>query len=78
MLCNGTKAARLANRKHAGRIGCVGANDVESRSVSNACAHQRQAERDIHGPVHAQKLDGDVSLVMVQRDDSVKIAAAGP
>ena len=49
--------------------------DVEGRAVGDARPDDRQAERDVDGAVEADRLERDVPLVVVHRDDGVELAA---
>ena len=51
--------------------------DVEGGPVGHAGPDDRQAERDVHGAVEADRLDGDVPLVVVHGDHGVELAAEG-
>ena len=50
---------------------------VERRAVGDAGAHDRQAEREVHGRVHAEEFEGDVPLVVIHGNNRVKFAVAG-
>ena len=46
--------------------------------MGDARAHERQAKRDVHCPVHPEQFHRDVSLIVVERDDSVELAPLRP
>ena len=63
--------------EQASRIGHALPCDVESRSMGDACADNRQSQRDIDRAVETDRLERDVTLVVVDRHDGVECAREG-
>src|ERR1044071_3562236 len=53
------------------------ARNIEGRPVIYGRAYERQAKGDVDGLAKRQAFDGDHRLVMVTRNDPVKLAARG-
>src|SRR2546423_5304258 len=60
---------------HARMLCSPAARDVESRSVVNRRAYERQAERDVDRLAERETFDGDHRLIMVTRNHRVELAA---
>ena len=46
--------------------------------MCDAVADDRKTERDVDCLVHAQQLEGNMTLVMIHGDDGIKITIGGP
>ncbi len=66
---------RRGDQAGGGGQGVALPGDVERGAVGNARPHDRQAERHVHGAVEADRLEGDVPLVVVHRDHGVELTA---
>src|ERR1700674_5484061 len=63
---------------HAGRIGPAGPRDVVGGAVIGRGAHERQSQRDVHGPIKLQSLERYQPLIVGHRDRRVEAEAAAP
>ncbi len=61
----------------AGGFGAALPSQIECRAMGDASAHDGQAERNVHGTVHSQKLERDVPLIVIHGDDGIELAIAG-